>query len=537
MSEHRGVSVQDRRVAPTQPRERMSHRASGPPPQGPPPGGRRAAKGGNGGPNRMRVMAWVSIGLTVALVGALLTGYGMLRSTFSGLRTEDVASKIKGPRPQNLTGALNVLIVGSDTRAGKGNARYGQKQAREVDAGGKRTDTMLLMHISPNRDTAQIVSLPRDSMVLIPECQNEKTGATIPAHTYMINSAYNSGGIACTIKTVESLTGIRIDHFVEVDFSGFKNIVDALGGVEMCFTTAINEPLSKFNITAGTHKLNGEQALAYMRLRKIGADQSDLQRIKRQQKFLSKMVQAATSTNLMTDVGKLTKLIDAAKESVLMDEDLAKDPQKLLDIAASAGKLTASGVKFIMVPVEAYPADKNRVQWVKREADLLWQQIAQDVEVVQQATAKPTGPQLKPQQVQIQVLNGTDRVGEAQKVADELTKWGFKVVGVGNTPAAAPQTKVLYSAKSAADKPFAELAAAKLSGTKPAAATKVKPVNLKPYTPSAGVSAPEFEGKVEPGPIVQVVIGADYQGVRVPTTVSKVVEQNTVTADQKNICT
>lgn len=534
MSDRRGVSVQDRRVAPTQPRERAAHRAA-PPPDDQPPRSHRAGGGGRR-PDRTRLFAWVSIGVTVLLVGTVLTGYGFLRSTFSGLRTTDVSSKIKGPRPQNLTGALNVLIVGSDTRSGKGNAKYGQAIARETDGGGKRTDTMLLMHISPNRDTAQIVSLPRDSMVLIPQCQNEKTGATIPAHTEMINSAYNNGGIACTVHTVETLTGLRVDHFVEVDFSGFKNIVDALGGVEMCFNTAIDDKLSKLSIAPGTHVLNGEQSLAYMRLRHVGADQSDLQRIKRQQKFLSKLVQKATETNLLTDVGALTRLIGAAKSSVIMDDELAKDPQRILDIAASAGKLTASGVKFIMVPVEAYPADKNRVQWVKSETDQLWQQLGQDVEVVQ-PSAKPAGPQLKPQQVRVQVLNGTDRVGEAQKVGDELTRWGFKVVGVGNTAAKAAETKALYAAGSAADKPYAELAAAKLSGTKPAAPAKVRATNLKPYTPSPGVRAPDAGGRTGPGPVVQVVIGGDYQGVRVPTTVSKAVEQNTVTADQRNICT
>ncbi|WP_084962203.1 LCP family protein [Thermoactinospora rubra] len=532
MSGYRGVSVQDRRVAPTEPTGRPSRRAgSQPPPADPPPRSRRAKK--PEGPDKMRILAWVSIGLTVVLTGGSLTGYAAFRSAFGDINQNDAAKDIVGERPKNLTGALNVLIVGSDTREGD-NAKYGQQAARLGAAFGKRTDTILLLHISPNRDKAQIISFPRDSMVQIPECKNEQTKQLMPGRLDMINSAYNTGGIACTIDTIESLTQIRVDHHVEVDFAGFKNIVNALGGVEMCFSKPINDKNSKFHITAGTHKLNGEQALAYMRLRNYGLG-SDLDRIKRQQKLLSKMVQQATSTNLLTDVPKLLSLVNAAAKSVSMDKDLAGDPQKIIDIATSAKSLTASGVKFITVPVEAFPADPNRVQWRQPDATTLFQQIAQDVEVTQ-PSASPTVT-VKPQQVRIQVLNGTAKQGEAQKVADELTKWGFKVVGVGNAPPTATTT-VLYSAKSPADADYAKLAAAKMSGTVNAGPKKVKPVNLKPYTPTPGVSAPEATaspGKV--GPIVQVVIGEDYRGVRVPPVVSKAIEQNTVSADQKNICT
>lgn len=485
----------------------------------------------------MRVMAWISIALTVILTGGSITAYWFYRDAFGSITSSDATKDILGPRPQNLTGALNVLIVGSDTRAGEGNARYGQALARTADGGGKRTDTMLMLHISPDRDKAQIISLPRDSMVTIPQCKHEKTKAVLPEHTEMINSAYSSGGIACTIATVERNTGLRIDHFVEVDFNGFKQVVDSLGGIEMCFTTAIDDKASKFRIAAGTHVLNGEQALGYMRARKIGSDQSDLQRIKRQQKFISKLIQEATTSNLLTDVGKLRNLIKSTATSVKMDEELANDPEKLLSIAQSMGKLTASGVKLTMVPVQAYPADPNRVQWLQPAAQTLFQQIAQDIEPTATQSAAPAVA-VKPEQVRVQVLNGSDRQGEAQRVADELTKWGFKVVTVGNTTAAEAKTRAAYSAKAPDDADYAKVAAAKLSGTKPAESGKVKATNVKPYVASPGVAAPEATGKPgKEGPVVQVIIGADYQGVRVPTTVSKEVEENTVSADQKNICT
>lgn len=530
MSDYRGVSVQDRRVAPTQPGR--SHRASAPPPPDDlPPRGRRAKQ--PEGPGKMRVLAWVSIVLTVVMVGTSLTAYWLYRDAFGSVSTKDFKKDLINKAPVNQTGALNVLIVGSDTREGD-NAKYGRALSRQTDAGGKRTDTILLMHISPARDKVQVLSLPRDSMVQIPQCKAEN-GSIQAGRTDMINSAYNTGGITCTIETIQVLTGIAVDHFVEVDFTGFKSIIDAMGGVSFCFKQPVQDKNSKLNITAGNHLLTGNQALAVMRLRHYG-DGSDLQRITRQQQLLSNMVKKVTQEGLLSDPGKLLELIKVAGKSVTMNPELANDPQTLLDIAASAKSLSASGVKFIKVPVVAYPADPNRVQWQQPEANELFKQIAQDIEVEPSPSSTAPKVTVKPQEVRVQVLNGSDRQGEAQRVADELTKWGFKVVGIGNTKESAEKTKVLYSAKSEDDAPYAQLAAAKLSGTKPAEATKVKPATLNPYTPSAGVTAPEATGQVKEGPIVQVIIGADYQGVRVPTTTSKAVQANTVTADQKNVC-
>lgn len=538
MSDHRSVSVQDRRVAPAEPGYRSSRRASSPPPPPDdlPPRGRRSGGGPGGG--KLRVLAYISIALTVILVGGSLTAYAIYRDALGDIVTAPPA-EIIGPRPQNLTGALNILIVGSDTRAGEGNAKYGQEAARDT-AFGKRTDTIILLHISPNRDKAQLISFPRDSMVQIPECRSEQTKQVIASHMEMINSAYNSGGIGCTIDTIETLTGIRVDHHVEVDFAGFKNIVNSLGGIEMCFSKPIDDKKSKFHVEAGTHTLNGEQALGFMRLRSVG-DGSDLSRIKRQQKLLSKLVQTATSTDLLTDAPKLLSLIKSAAKSVTMDKALAEDSQKLIDIAGSAKALTASEVKFIMIPVTAYVADANRVQWREPDAGNLFKQIAQDIEVVQPTPTASAKPVVKPAQVRVQVLNGSGKFGEAQRVADELTKHGFTVVGVGNAagPAGAKvaTTKVLYSQKAPTDADYASVAAAKLSGTVTASAKKVKPTEVHDYTATAGVVAPDGTEPATKGPIVQVVIGEDFKGVRVPSTVSQAVKDNTVSADAKNLCT
>src|SRR5690606_12757286 len=237
--------------APSRPQEDL-------PPDDPPRGHRRKDKGGG---KRMKVLAWASVVMTGVMVAGTLGGYAVYRSALSQFRTEDVNAKLGNDRPVNSTGALNVLLVGSDTREGE-NLKYGTK----MQNAGKRTDTMILMHISPNRDNATLVSFPRDSIVQLPPCVADN-GTEIAPRVGQINSAYNDGGIACTIRTLESLTKIRIDHFVEVDFTGFKHIVDALGGIRVCLRQPVDDEKAKLKLPSGWQTLRGEAALGYVRLR------------------------------------------------------------------------------------------------------------------------------------------------------------------------------------------------------------------------------------------------------------------------------
>ncbi|WP_245641935.1 LCP family protein [Nonomuraea candida] len=539
-------STQDRRTAVTQPGSRMARRAAAaapppPPPEDLPPRGHRSG-GGQNGQTKMRVLAWVSIGLTTVMVGGTLTAYTAYRDAFGNINQEDAKKDIINPRPPD-TGALNVLLVGSDTRAGAGNARYGQQLARTADAGGKRTDTIILMHISPNRDKARLISFPRDSMVQIPRCKNETTKQEMPPRRDMINSAYNTGGIACTMSTIETLTGIRINHFVEVDFSGFKNIVDALGGIEICLKSGVNDKASKLVLPPGKSLLNGEKALGYVRLRKYG-DGSDIQRIKRQQIFLSKVVAKATSTDLLTDVGRLREFISAAGQSVTMDPELANDTEQLIQIALSAREMTAGGVKFTTVPWGPDPEDPNRVVWKQPDANELFTSIRTDTEVT--VTAQPSASAsarpkvtLKPEQVKVQVLNGTKTVGKAREVADELAKQGFNVVGVGNyeaTGGASLAKSEIRYAKSIDTAPdYADALAGSVLPKPQPAAGKVKAVGAQPYTSTtAAVTA----GAGTKGtPIVQLVVGEDFDSVKV-TKLPDSVNKDTITAsEQKNVCT
>ncbi|WP_433373493.1 LCP family protein [Streptosporangium sp. CA-115845] len=512
MSDHRQASVKDQRTAPASHGRRGARRAGGegPPseqlPAAPPP----QPKGRGRKQKRLGIGAWASIAATSLLVLSTLGGYKVYRDTLGEVKTISLTGKLGNNRPVNATGALNVLIVGSDTREGD-NLKYGQKMAHD----GKRTDTIILMHIAPDRDKATFVSFPRDSVVAMPACTSE-TGTPVAARTEMINAAYNEGGITCTISTIESLTDIRIDHFVEVDFTGFKNIVNALGGVRICLTKPVDDKKSKLTLAAGWHLLAGEKALGYVRLRNYG-DGSDIGRIKRQQVFLSQVVKKATSSELLTDPFKLQNFIKVAAQSVRMDEDLAKDTGTLLEIGQSAQKLTASGVKLITVPWGPHPDDKNRVAWVQPYADQLFAAIKNDTEVTPPPDTKVKT--VNREQVRLQVFNGTDAPGRAKQVADELAEQGFVVTHVGNARPATgnvPTTTVRYAKKDTEDGPaYGDAVAARLSGDKRTpVAGKVKPVTTEKYTPPTAPK-PTSGAKTPTGPVIQLIIGADWPGVRV----------------------
>jgi LCP family protein required for cell wall assembly len=434
-----------------------------------------------------------------------------------------------------------VLIVGSDTRAGD-NKRYGQ----HMENAGERTDTIIMMHVSPQRDKAMLISFPRDSMVQQPECVNTANNARIAPRLEMINAAFNDGGIVCTIKTIESLTKIRVDHYIKVDFSGFKNIVNALGGIRICLPQAVNDKASKLNLPAGWQTVRGEAALGYVRLRHGIGDNSDISRIKRQQVFLSQVVKKATSGDLITSPTNLLGFVTAAARSVEMDSNL--NVETLLQVGQSARKLTSSGVKFITVPWQPYTADKNRVQWKEPDADSLFTAIRSDVDLpAPTPTAKAsTGttaakPSIKPNQVRIQVLNGTNTAGKAKEVAEALAAQGFKVTEVGNAlpngGADQPKTRLLYSAKADNGADYAASVAAKLLAKVTPTTGKVKPNGVPtPFTPSvtATSTVTTTDASSPTGPVIQLVIGTDWDGVK--TTV-KIPDSASVVDSKTNACT
>ncbi|GIH89687.1 LCP family protein [Planobispora siamensis] len=511
MSDHRHVAVKDRRVEPTDPGRRALRRAGDDEPPATQPSVRRP----RGGKRKSAISAggWVSIVMTGVLVVGTLAGYKFYRDIEGNIKRQDVEKDLGANRPPE-TGALNVLLVGSDSREGDANKRYGQ----HMQGQGERTDTIILLHVSPNRDKVTLVSFPRDSMVQAPECKNPKTGAIIPAGLKQINSTFNDGGIACTWKTIETLTQIHINHFVKVDFAGFKGIVDALGGVEICLPKDVYDKKAKLDLKKGKQIVKGETALAYVRARYALGDGSDTDRIKRQQVFMTQVMKQATSSSLLTDLGKLNDFLKAATASVTMDRNL--DTGRILEIARSAGSLTEKSMTSVTVPWKPYEPKPAQVEWKQPEANELFEAIRTDVEVTpapKASASAPARPTVKNEQVRVQVINGTGKPGLATEVAGKLAAQGFVVTHVGNASAAGggpvPATSVRYAKKDATDGTVhADTLTARLSGERlTPAAGKTKPSDITPY-PAAPATASTLTG-----PVVQLVIGADWKGVRVPS--------------------
>jgi LCP family protein required for cell wall assembly len=278
---------------------------------------------------------------------------------------------LAGPRPtEEVKGPINVLVMGSDTREGANGKGIGG------DTPGL-SDTTILLHLSANRQFAYGVSLPRDAMVQRPACPRKNGNGVDPGGITQFNAAYAIGGPACTVKTVESLTGIRINHFVVVDFVGFRAMVNAINGVTVCVPTEVNDTVGHIKLPAGTYKVNGQQALDYVRVRHdLGAPTGDIGRMKRQQTFISAMIKKVVSAGTLANPVRLLKFLDAATNSLTTDPGFANLKQ-LASLGNSLKNIGLDNVKFITVPWEPWTQDPNRVAW-KPEAAQLWKLIRRD---------------------------------------------------------------------------------------------------------------------------------------------------------------
>jgi len=278
---------------------------------------------------------------------------------------------LQGPRPTpEVKGPINVLVMGSDTRQGANGKGIGG------DTPGL-SDTTILLHLSANRKFAYGVSLPRDAMVQEAACPRKSGNGTDPGGLRQFNVAYAVGGPACTVKTVEQLTGVHIDHFVVVDFVGFRAMVNAINGVTVCVPQEVNDTVGHIKLPAGTYKVNGQQALDYVRVRHdLGAPTGDIGRMKRQQTFISAMITKVVSAGTLTNPVRLLKFLDAATNSLTTDPGFANLKQ-LASLGNSLKDIGLDNVKFITVPWEPWTQDMNRVQW-KPEADQLWRLIRRD---------------------------------------------------------------------------------------------------------------------------------------------------------------
>jgi len=385
--------------------------------------------------SRFRLIVAITSGV-ILLIASVAGIFGFAARNLAG--NIEALEVISSPKPVAETGPLNILLMGTDTRTDQGGG-FGS----EDEYGGTgRSDTTILIHLSNDRKSAIAVSIPRDSVVNIPACTKED-GTTVAERTDLFNSAFASAGPACTVKTLETLTGVTINHAVIVDFIGFSNVVDALGGIKVCLTEAIDEPVENgagIQLPAGVQVVDGKNALGLMRARYSLADGSDLKRIERQQELISLTIDQITDMNLITDLPALYKVLNAATSSLRMDPGLS-DLDSLVTLSTSLSSMGSQNVSFLTVPYELTP-DGNRVQWTE-SANQLWSAIINDTgwppsEVVAVETTAPSPETenivVKPSDVSAIVLNGTRRAGFAALTSEFLKNQGVTIAEVGNAP-------------------------------------------------------------------------------------------------------
>ncbi|GHB08280.1 LytR family transcriptional regulator [Streptomyces thermoviolaceus subsp. thermoviolaceus] len=403
-----------------------------------------------GAPVPRRRPRWVmraATTLSVVVLASAGIGHAVVSSLDAGIMRVDPFRDMKNRPP---TGhGMNVLLVGTDGRDG-----LTAQERRRYRLGGEPchcTDTMMIVHLSADRERASVVSLPRDTYVQLPASTDPRTGRLRPPHAVKLNAAYAEGGPALTVRTVESLTHLKIDHYLEVDFTTFMRTVDVLGGVRLCTTEPLKDSYTGLDLPAGTHTLGGGQALQYVRSRHLDAV-GDLGRMQRQQRFLAALIDRATSSRVLLNPIKFRDVTRAVLGSVRADRNFHTD--ELLDLGRAMRNFSPASSEFTTVPIAraSYPVPGlgSTVQWDEGKAQQLFRKLREDRPL---ATARPArrpddtvAVAVAPSRIRVQVENGTSTVGLGRRVDTALRTAGFATTGapVDSQQRGVRRTQVLY---------------------------------------------------------------------------------------------
>jgi len=456
--------------------------AAGVPPAGRPPAYPPAAPVA---PQRHRrtgaqlALRWVKVAAAALSVIVLLAS-GFLWFSYRSLNAKiDRVDAIGSPTVADFDGQdQNILLVGSDDRSTASPAEL--KELGTEQNAGNNTDTMILVHVPANGRRATAVSFPRDSWVSIPGFGMGKLNSAFA------DGAFGSGGRPnpdrgrrLLVRTISELSGLRIDHYVEVDLLGFYRITKTVGGIEVCLRHPAKDRFSSIDLPAGRQTIKGKQALAFVRQRH-GLPRGDLDRIVRQQYFLSALFRKMRSAGVVGNPVKLTRLLGDIGSSVRMDPGL--DP---LHLARQVQGLAAGNIDFRTVPNKggAHIAGRDVVLLDTNALPAFFRTVVGGPAGGANAGPARTVPR---SQVSVTVFNGAGRGGLASQTATQLRSAGFTVAGTGNADGAYERTVVRYAPGK--DSEARTLAAA---------------------VPGAGL-----QERTGLGDAVQLVLGADFAGVR-----------------------
>ncbi|MFC7304807.1 LCP family protein [Streptomyces monticola] len=328
------------------------------------------------------ITAWAAASVVVLGGAGLGYVYFKLNGNIHGV---DINAALGTDRPDDVdNGSMDILVLGSDSRAGD-NSKYGGGDEESA-----RSDTAMIVHVYEGHKKASVVSIPRDTLVTRPECTAENGKKDPGGPRKMFNESYSVGGPACAVKTVEKMSGIRMDHYLEVDFTGFKKLIDELGGVEITTNKAIKDKDSHLDLQAGTHTLKGEQALGLVRTRHAVGDGGDLGRIQLQQAFIKALINQVKDVGVFTNPKKLYSLADTATSAVTTDSEL-DSVNSLIGFANGLKGIEAGDMNMITLPVKPDTLDPNRVEPIDKDAKLVWDALHADKPIPAEATKDSAG--------------------------------------------------------------------------------------------------------------------------------------------------
>ncbi|MFF9116817.1 LCP family protein [Streptomyces massasporeus] len=386
--------------------------------------GRRRGRRRGGG---RRILRWSAIVLSVLILGTAGAGYLYYRhlngNIDKGKRNAGESDVRKtGPNADGQT-PLNILLIGSDSRNSAENVKLGG--GRDNVGSKPLADVQMLLHVSADRESASVVSIPRDTRVDIPKCIDPDTGETYPAKNTIINETLQRGGPGCTLATWQNLTGVYIDHWMMVDFAGVVDMADAVGGVPVCVNQNVwDRPLpgqgggSGLKLKRGTHKVQGKQALQWLRTRHAWG--SDPLRAKAQHMYMNAMIRTLKQQNVFTDTGRLMGLAESGTKALKVSEEIGT-VKELYDVGMQLKSVPTNRITMTTMPWIEDPLDRNHLVPKPEDADKMWAMLRDDISFDKAgkaradaasgpspASVEATGPAAAPAAgLSVSVVNGT----------------------------------------------------------------------------------------------------------------------------------